>query len=102
MLKTLILETVLPFAIVSIWTRLGVGILMIFFGLGFIATGMENIKTKTAKETGRRRTVNKVLGKSNSYTGRKAVVMGYSNVICGIMLIIGGIVFLIFGPFLAE
>lgn len=71
-------------------------------GVILILVGMDNIKTQTAEESGKRRLVNKALGQSNTYEGSKAVMIGWMRVICGIGAIIFGIVFIFVGPFLAK
>lgn len=86
----------------TIWTRLGVCAVAVLFGAVFLFTGIQNIKTRTAEESGDRRLVNKALGASNSYQGGKAVLIGWIRVICGIAAIIFGIVFIFVGPFLAK
>ena len=86
----------------TIWTRLGVCALTSLVGAILIATGLHNIRTQTAEETGERRLVNRVLGHSNTYEGSKAVMLGWIRVICGVCAIIFGIVFIFVGPILAE
>ena len=86
----------------TIWTRLGVCAVTSIVGVILIMTGLANIRTRTAEESGKRRTVNKVLGRSNTYEGSSAVLIGWIRVICGICVIIFGIVFIFVGPFLAD
>lgn len=86
----------------TIWTRLGVCAVASIVGAILIGVGVQNIKTQTAEETGKRRLVNKVRGKSNTYEGKSAVIMGWVRVGCGVAAILFGAVFLFVGPFLAE
>jgi len=86
----------------TIWSRLGMCAIMWVVGAILIFTGLQNIKTKSAQESGSRRLVNKAFGKSNTYEGSKAVSIGWLRVICGVCLLIFGIVFIFVGPFLAE
>lgn len=86
----------------TIWTRLGVFAVASLVGVILILTGLQNIKTRTAEESGKRRLVNKALGQSNTYEGSKAVMIGWVRVISGVGAILFGIVFLIVGPFLAQ
>ena len=51
----------------TIWSRLGVCAVACVVGVIFIITGIANIQNKTAEESGRRRSVNKLLGNSNTY-----------------------------------
>lgn len=69
-------------------------------GVFFVLTGIKNIKTKEAKETGKRIITNKMLGQGNNYTGDKAILLGRIRIITGILIIIFGIIFLFTGPFL--
>jgi uncharacterized membrane protein HdeD (DUF308 family) len=86
----------------TIWSRLGVCAVACVVGVIFIITGIANIQNKTAEESGRRRSVNKLLGNSNTYEGSKAVTVGWIRVICGVGAIIFGVVFIFVGPFLAK
>jgi len=86
----------------TIWTRLGVCGVASAIGALLIFTGMYNIKSQTAEETGKRRLVNKAIGASNTYEGSKAVLIGWVRVVTGILAIIFGIVFIFVGPFLAK
>lgn len=86
----------------TIWTRLGVFAILSLVGVIFILMGLENIKTQTAEESGKRRLVNRVLGQSNSYEGSTAVMMGWIRVISGAGAIIFGVVYIFVGPFLAQ
>ena len=86
----------------TIGERLLVSGIAILVGAAFVLAGFQNIKTRTAKETGKRRLVNKALGRSNTYKGSQAVLMGWMRVIAGIGAILFGIVFLFVGPFLAK
>ncbi len=71
-------------------------------GIVFIYIGRQNIRTQRADESGKRRAVNALLGSSNSYTGSKAVFVGWIRILCGVGAIIFGFVFLVFGAFLAP
>ena len=86
----------------TIWTRLGVFAIASLVGVILILMGLENIKTQTAEESGKRRWVNKAFGQSNTYEGSKAVLIGWVRVICGVGAILFGIVFIFVGPFLAQ
>ncbi len=85
----------------TIWTRLGVCAAMSVVGVILIVTGWYNIRTATAEESGKRRHVNRALGRSNNYEGSSAVLLGWVRVVCGVGAILFGIVFLFVGPFLA-
>ncbi|MCA9238516.1 MAG: hypothetical protein KDA44_23755 [Planctomycetales bacterium] len=71
-------------------------------GLLLIFAGIENVRTRTAEESGRRRGVNALLGRSNTYEGRTAVTVGVVRIIAGVCAIIFGIVFVFIGPVLAK
>lgn len=71
-------------------------------GVLLILSGINNIRTRTAEESGGRRMVNEALGRSNTYRGTKAVLVGYLRVVMGVFGIIFGIFFLFVGPFLAN
>lgn len=86
----------------NIGSRLGVCGVSTVVGIILILTGWQNIKTKIAEESGKRRIVNHALGQNNTYTGSKAVMVGWIRVICGGAAIIFGIVFIFVGPFLAK
>lgn|SRR5487761_1678329 len=86
----------------TIWTRLGVCAVTSVVGAILTFTGRQNIRTQTAVETGKRRLVNNALGRSNTYEGSKAVLIGWLRVISGVCVIIFGIVFIFVGPFLAK
>ena len=81
--------------------RIGVGAVAIVVGLVFIAQGLANIQSRSAEESGSRRWVNWSLGRSNSYEGSAAVVMGVVRVIADIGAIIFGLFFMVFGAILA-
>lgn len=86
----------------SIGFRVGMSAMMLIAGAVLILSGINSIRTKTATETGKRRTVNRLLGRDNTYRGASAVFIGWSRVIVGIGLILFGIVFVFVGPFLAS
>jgi len=94
-------ESIIIFAQTSIATRLAGGGLIMIAGIAFILVGTSNIRTQTAQESGKRRTVNRFLGKSNSYRGNSAVLIGVTRIIGGIFGIGAGIAFMIFGAFAA-
>ena len=78
-------------------SRLGLCAAATVVGVLFILMGRNNIRTRTAEESGKRRWVNSALGKSNTYEGTKAVVVGWVRVFCGIVAIVFGMVFLFLG-----
>src|SRR5581483_6446276 len=86
----------------TIWTRLGVCAVCIVIGAILIQVGRHDVRTQLAEESGRRRWVNKALGRSNTYAGSKAVRLGWTRVICGIATILFGFVSIFVGPFLAN
>lgn len=86
----------------TIWTRLMVCAGCCAFGAVMIVIGRQNILTQTAEESGKRRAVNKLRGKSNTYTGSTAVRLGWIRIACGVGAILFGIVFIFVGPFLAD
>ena len=84
----------------SIFSRLVVCVVACIGCFVLIVSGKEAIRTKTAEESGKRRIVNSLFGNSNTYEGSKAVFIGWSRVVCGVVAIIFGIVFIFTGPFL--
>ena len=86
----------------TLWSRLGVCVVVSLVGVILVFSGWQSIKTQTAEESGKRRFVNKVIGQSNTYQGSKAVMIGWIRVVCGVFAILFGIVFIFVGPFLAE
>ncbi|MCH7726504.1 MAG: hypothetical protein IH991_08515 [Planctomycetes bacterium] len=82
--------------------RVGICAICIFVGIILIMAGRNNIRTQTAEESGKRRMVNRMMGKSNTYEGRTAVNIGRMRIVIGILIIIFGIVFIFVGPFLAN
>lgn len=74
-----------------------VGAIAIIAGIIAIVIGLRNIKTETAQETGRRRTVNRVAGVDSGYTGSRAVMQGRIRMFIGIGAIVFGIGFMIVG-----
>lgn len=82
-------------------TRLGVAGVAILVGGFLIYTGMANIRTQSAQESGKRRLVNRAAGRSNAYSGSSAVTVGVVRVVIGIAAIIFGLVFAVMGPMLA-
>ncbi len=89
-------------ATMTIWELLGIGALAVALGVAFIFAGVQNIKTQTAEETGRRRLVNDLFGNSNTYTGSKAVLQGRIKVACGVMMIVFGVAYPIVIPFFVK
>ena len=81
--------------------RLGLVVVTTAVGGLLIAAGRNNIKTRTAEESGKRRLVNHALGQSNTYEGSKAVGIGWMRVIMGIGVIMFGVVFGLVDPMLA-
>ena len=95
-------DAIILAAVGTIWERLGVFAVCLAFGILMLATGIRNVKTQTAEESGKARVVNKLLGASNSYDGKKAVLIGWVRIATGVGAIIFGIVFLFTGPLLAR
>ena len=85
----------------SLPARLGVAGIAIVGGGVLIATGLANVRTRSAEESGRRRLVNRAAGRSNTYSGSSAVMLGWLRVVLGVAAIIFGIVFAVMGPMLA-
>jgi len=73
----------------------------IIVGVVLIVTGIANVRTRTAEESGGRRLVNRAAGGSNTYTGSRAVAQGYVRIALGVAAIVFGIVFAFIGPFAA-
>jgi hypothetical protein len=71
-------------------------------GIVLIITGIKNIKTQTAQESGKRILTNKLLGHDNTYTGKKAAMVGKTRIIMGICCIIFAVVIFFTGPFLTS
>ena len=69
-------------------------------GAVFISAGLTNVRTGRAEEA-RGRWLDTLLGRSDSYAGNTAVVVGMIRLVCGVGAIVFGIVFLFAGPFLA-
>ena len=86
----------------TIGSRLVVFVACSILGSVLICIGRLNVKTEIASETGRRRLVNRALGRSNTYEGSNAVLMGWIRIICGVGVIIFGIFFVFVGPLLAN
>jgi hypothetical protein len=85
----------------SLPARLGVAGIAIVVGIGLIVTGLSNVRTQSAQETGRRRLVNRAAGRTNAYSGSSAVMLGWMRVVLGVAAIGFGIVFAVMGPMLA-
>ena len=86
----------------TVLTRLAVLAVASIVGAILIFTGIQNVRTESAEESGKRRLVNKALGASNTYEGSKAVQIGWIRIVCGIGAIIFGVVFIFVGSFLAN
>ncbi len=86
----------------SIASRLVVCTVCIVVGIVMIASGVHSVRTRRAEESGKRRLVNQMLGRSNTYEGNTAVFIGYLRIILGVAAIIFGVVFIFVGPFLAN
>jgi hypothetical protein len=82
-------------------TRLGVAGVAILVGAFLIYTGLANIRTQSAQESGKRRLVNRAAGRSSTYAGSSAVTVGVVRVVIGVAAIIFGLVFAVMGPMLA-
>jgi hypothetical protein len=82
-------------------TRLGVAGVAILVGAFLIYTGLANIRTQSAQESGKRRLVNRAAGRSSTYAGSSAVTVGVVRVVIGVAAIIFGLVFAVTGPMLA-
>jgi hypothetical protein len=86
----------------SLFTRLGMCALFAFVGAILILSGLHNIQTQTAEESGKRRLVNKAMGQGNSYTGSKAVWVGSIRIISGGCAVLFAFLFLIYSLFFAS
>ncbi|MDR2011601.1 MAG: hypothetical protein LBQ20_00850 [Rhodanobacter sp.] len=86
----------------SVGIRITVCCVAIALGIFLILTGIHNVKTRKAEESGGARITNRILGKSNTYDGKKAVALGVVRIICGVGMIVFGIIFIFVGPFLAN
>ena len=95
-------ETLIIAAADTLTWRLGVFAVASVVGAILIFVGLNNIKTQVAEESGKRRLTNKLFGISNTYTGSKAVQMGWIRVVCGVGVIIFGVVLIFVGPFLKD
>lgn len=85
----------------TVWSRLAVFAFALGLGIYLIRTGLQNIQTQSAEETGKARWVHTLLGSSPVYEGRKAVWVGRIRVGTGVFVILFGIAFLVVGPVLA-
>jgi hypothetical protein len=77
----------------SLPARLGVAGVAIAVGVVLLVTGLANIRTRSAQESGRRRLVNRATGRDNTYSGSSAVMMGWMRVLLGVAAIGFGIIF---------
>lgn len=85
----------------SLPARLGVAGIAIVVGGLLIATGLANVRTRSAQESGGRRLVNRATGRANTYSGSSAVLLGWLRVVMGVVAVGFGIVFAFTGPMLA-
>jgi len=85
----------------SLATRLGVAAIAVLIGVVLIATGIANVRTRTAQESGGRRLVNRAAGRDNTYSGGSAMALGVLRIVMGIAAIGFGVVFAVLGPVLA-
>jgi hypothetical protein len=86
----------------TIATRLIVCAVAVVVGIVLILIGINDVRTRTAVDSDKARIVNELLGQSNVYEGKKAVLLGIVRIVSGIFAIIFGIVFVFVGPFLAS
>jgi len=86
----------------SVLARVIVTPLMIALGVFLIIVGRRNIRERVAEETGRRRSVLRLLGKDSKYTGESAANMGRVRIVMGVILIVFAAIFAVFGPILAP
>jgi hypothetical protein len=82
----------------SLPARLGVAGIAIVVGGILVATGLANVRTRSAEESGRRRLVNRAAGRDNTYSGSSAVMVGWLRVVMGVAAIGFGIVFALMSP----
>lgn len=78
--------------------RFVVAAVAVVIGVGLIVTGVGNVRTRTAEETGIRRRVNDAAGVDNTATGGKAVAQGWIRIATGITAIGFGVWYALFGP----
>ncbi|MCE2792880.1 MAG: hypothetical protein ACK493_02895 [Planctomycetota bacterium] len=89
-------------AAASFVSRLGLCAMFAVVGVILMLSGLHNIQTQNAEESGKRRLVNKALGQGNSYTGSKAVLVGWIRIISGGCAILFAFLFLIYSLFFAR
>ena len=82
----------------TVWERLLGSAMSFVVGLLFVLAGIRNVQTQKAEEGGKARSVNRLLGLSNNYEGKKAVLTGWIRIASGVALIVFAIVFLFVGP----
>lgn len=71
----------------------GMGVLFIVIGIILIFTGIQNVNSQEAEETGARRLVMQATGNEPMHRGGMAVLIGWSRIVGGVVLIIAGIAF---------
>lgn len=81
----------------SLPSRLGVAAVAIVVGAVLVVTGLSNVRTRSAHESGSRRLVNRATGRDNTYSGSSAVMLGWLRVVLGVAAIGFGIVFALTG-----
>ena len=81
----------------SIVERIAVLVVCLALGAWMIFVGRANVITRQAEETGKFAVLLSLLGKSSTYEGRTAVVVGWIRILFGAAAIVAGIVFLYFG-----
>ena len=80
--------------------RLAVLAVCLAFGAWLIYVGRLNVRARYAEETGKRAGLLRFLGKPTSMHGGKAVLMGWTRIVLGVLAIAFGCVYLFFGAFL--
>ena len=65
----------------SVLARVIVTPIMIAMGALLITVGRRNIRERVAEETGRRKTVMRLIGKDSTYTGESAGIMGRVRIV---------------------
>lgn len=83
----------------SLGERILVGVVSVAVGVYFILVGRNNIKSRSAEETGKRAALLSMLGRSTSMSGGKAVAVGWMRIVIGVVLIGIGIAYMILGDF---
>lgn len=83
-----------------ILTRVIVFLIAEVVGVILWMVGRQNVKSRTARETGSRAAIMKATTGSSEMSGGMAALTGYSRMAAGVLAIVFGFVFLIFGAFL--